>query len=97
MYRRTISLETSPIVEQKYAPVQSTLFPFVDESGSGNIFSVAVVHVETPSTWGLYVWNSRRGPEPVFAQEGWYIVRTKYGMQVMQPAVFQQLYVQYEK
>lgn len=54
-------------------------------------------YVETPSMWGLYVWNSRRGPEPVVAQEGWYIVRTKYGLRVMEPAVFQQLYVQYEK
>lgn len=54
-------------------------------------------YVETPSTWGLYVWNSRRGPEPVLAQEGQYIVRTKYGLRVMEPAVFQQLYVQYEK
>lgn len=54
-------------------------------------------YVETPSMWGLYVWNSRRGPEPVLAQEGQYIARTKYGMRVMQPAVFQQLYVQYEK
>lgn len=54
-------------------------------------------YVETPSTWGLYVWNSRRGPEPVLAQEGWYIVCTKYGLRVMEPAVFQQLYVQYEK
>lgn len=54
-------------------------------------------YVETPSMWGLYVWNSRRGPEPVLAQEGWYIVRTKYGLRVMEPAVFQQLYVQYEK
>ena len=54
-------------------------------------------YVETPSAWGLYVWNSRRGPEPVLAQEGWYIVRTKYGMRVMQPGIFQQLYVQYEK
>ena len=49
-------------------------------------------YVETPSTWGLYVWNSRRGPEPVLAQEGQYIVRTKYGLRVMQPAIFQQLY-----
>lgn len=49
-------------------------------------------YIETPSMWGLYVWNSRRGPEPVLAQEGWYIVRTKYGLRVMQPAVFQQLY-----
>lgn len=54
-------------------------------------------YVETPSMWGLYVWNSRRGPEPVLAQEGWYIVHTKYGMRVMQPGIFQQLYVQYEK
>lgn len=54
-------------------------------------------YVETPSMWGLYVWNSRRGPEPVLAQEGQYIVRTKYGLRVMEPAVFQQLYVQYEK
>ena len=54
-------------------------------------------YVETPSMWGLYVWNSRRGPEPVLAQEGWYIVRTKYGLRVMQPAVFQQLYTQYVK
>ena len=54
-------------------------------------------YVETPSTWGLYVWNSRRGPEPVLAQEGWYIVRTKYGLRVMQPAVFQRLYTQCEK
>lgn len=54
-------------------------------------------YVETPSTWGLYVWNSRRGPEPVLAQECQYIVRTKYGLRVMEPAVFQQLYVQYEK
>ena len=49
-------------------------------------------YIETPSMWGLYVWNSRSGPEPVLAQEGWYIVRTKYGLRVMQPAVFQQLY-----
>lgn len=49
-------------------------------------------YIETPSMWGLYVWNSRRGPEPVLAQEGWYIVRTKYGLRVMQSAVFQQLY-----
>lgn len=49
-------------------------------------------YVETPSTWGLYVWNSRRGPEPVLAQEGQYIVRTKYGLRVMQPGIFQQLY-----
>lgn len=54
-------------------------------------------YVETPSTWGLYVWNSRRGPEPVLSQECQYIVRTKYGLRVMEPAVFQQLYVQYEK
>ena len=54
-------------------------------------------YVETPSMWGLYVWNSRRGPEPVLAQEGQYIVRTKYGLRAMQPAVFQQLYVQYAK
>lgn len=54
-------------------------------------------YVETPSMWGLYVWNSRRVPEPVLAQEGWYIVHTKYGMRVMQPGIFQQLYVQYEK
>lgn len=52
----------------------------------------ATRYVETPSTWGLYVWNSRRGPEPVLAQEGQYIVRTKYGLRVMQPAIFQQLY-----
>lgn len=54
-------------------------------------------YVETSSTWGLYVWNSRRGPEPVLAREGWYIVRTKYGLRAMQPAVFQRLYVQYAK
>lgn len=54
-------------------------------------------YIETGSMWGLYVWNSRRGPEPVLAQEGWYIVRTKYGLRVMQPGIFQQLYVQYEK
>lgn len=54
-------------------------------------------YVETPSTWGLYVWNSRRGPEPTLAREGWYVVRTKYGLRVMQPAVFQRLYVQYAK
>ena len=54
-------------------------------------------YVETSSTWGLYVWNSRRGPEPVLAREGWYIVRTKYGLRAMQPAVFQQLYVQCAK
>lgn len=54
-------------------------------------------YVETGSTWGLYVWNSRRGPEPVLALEGWHIVRTKYGLRAMQPAVFQQLYVQCAK
>lgn len=54
-------------------------------------------YIETPSMWGLYVWNSRRGPEPILAQEGWYIVRTKYGLRAMQPAVFQRLYVQYAK
>lgn len=54
-------------------------------------------YVETPSTWGLYVWNSRRGPEPILAREGWYIVRTKYGLRAMQPATFQRLYVQYVK
>lgn len=54
-------------------------------------------YIETGSMWGLYVWNSRRGPEPVLAQEGCYIVRTKYGLRVMQPGIFQQLYVQYEK
>lgn len=54
-------------------------------------------YVETSSTWGLYVWNSRSGPEPVLAQEGWYIVRTKYGLRVMQPGIFQQLYDQYSK
>ena len=50
------------------------------------------------SNW-LYpaVQLSRRGPEPVLAQEGWYIVRTKYGLRVMQPAVFQRLYVRYAK
>lgn len=52
----------------------------------------ATRYVEIPSMWGLYVWNSRRGPEPVLAQEGQYIVRTKYGLRVMQPAIFQQLY-----
>lgn len=54
-------------------------------------------YIETSSIWGLYVRNSRRGPEPVLAQEGWYIVRTKYGLRVMQPAVFQRLYVRYAK
>lgn len=54
-------------------------------------------YIETSSTWGLYVRNSRRGPEPTLAREGWYVVRTKYGLRVMQPAVFQRLYVQYAK
>lgn len=54
-------------------------------------------YIETSSTWGLYVRNSRRGPEPILAREGWYIVRTKYGLRAMQPAVFQRLYVRYAK
>ena len=54
-------------------------------------------YIETSSIWGLYVHNSRRGPEPTLAREGWYVVRTKYGLRAMQPAVFQRLYVQYVK
>lgn len=52
------------------------------------------------SNWiypAVQISSPHGGPEPTLAREGWYVVRTKYGLRAMQPAVFQRLYVQYAK